>query len=169
MQITSKITSTKLSLLASLCVLALVGCGSDTATKATDNLNQPLSDASDNLIQNDGSSSDTDNDGRSNNAEGTGDADGDGVPNYLDLDSDGDSIPDSHEYNHPCSADFAAIQERMGQPTDSRDYPELSERIPLIVDEYWYADTSTIVRFTSMVTEDFCSVVEESDTSHWDN
>jgi len=59
MQTTPKTPSMKLSLLASLCVLALVGCGSDTATKATDNLNQPLSDASDSLIQNDGSSTRT--------------------------------------------------------------------------------------------------------------
>lgn len=29
--------------------------------------------------------------------EGTGDPDGDGIPNYLDLDSDGDGIPDATE------------------------------------------------------------------------
>ena len=37
---------------------------------------------------------DLDNDGISNDEEGYGDDDGDGIPNYLDLDSDNDGIPD---------------------------------------------------------------------------
>ena len=37
---------------------------------------------------------DLDNDGIPNTEEGTGDADGDGILNYLDLDSDNDGIPD---------------------------------------------------------------------------
>jgi len=37
---------------------------------------------------------DLDNDGISNADEGYGDTDGDGIPNYLDLDSDNDGIPD---------------------------------------------------------------------------
>jgi uncharacterized repeat protein (TIGR01451 family) len=37
---------------------------------------------------------DSDNDGITDAAEGDGDVDGDGVPNYLDLDSDNDGIPD---------------------------------------------------------------------------
>ncbi|MFT6336339.1 MAG: pimeloyl-ACP methyl ester carboxylesterase [Halioglobus sp.] len=37
---------------------------------------------------------DSDDDGISDDQEGTGDIDGDGIPNYLDLDSDGDGVPD---------------------------------------------------------------------------
>ena len=40
---------------------------------------------------------DSDNDGMINEVEGTGDADGDGTPNYLDTDSDGDGKLDSVE------------------------------------------------------------------------
>jgi hypothetical protein len=40
---------------------------------------------------------DSDADGVLDIDEGQGDADGDGVPNYLDLDSDGDGVPDSVE------------------------------------------------------------------------
>ena len=40
---------------------------------------------------------DSDGDGISDEVEGTGDADGDGSPNFLDLDSDGDGIPDEIE------------------------------------------------------------------------
>lgn len=40
---------------------------------------------------------DSDGDGIFDVIEGTDDADGDGIPNYLDLDSDGDGIPDAVE------------------------------------------------------------------------
>lgn len=40
---------------------------------------------------------DSDIDGIPDIVEGIGDADGDGIPNYLDLDSDGDGIPDGEE------------------------------------------------------------------------
>ena len=40
---------------------------------------------------------DADCDGIADTVETTNDADGDGIPNYLDLDSDGDGIPDSVE------------------------------------------------------------------------
>eukprot|EP01043_Picozoa_sp_COSAG02_P066618 COSAG02_NODE_10429_length_1942_cov_1.404775_1_plen_221_part_10 len=43
------------------------------------------------------SDEDDDADGISNAVEGTGDADQDGTPNYLDLDSDGDMVLDSQE------------------------------------------------------------------------
>ena len=43
------------------------------------------------------SKQDDDGDGILNGVEGTGDADGDGIPNYLDDDSDGDGIPDKTE------------------------------------------------------------------------
>eukprot|EP01043_Picozoa_sp_COSAG02_P106499 COSAG02_NODE_42501_length_384_cov_0.628070_2_plen_39_part_01 len=38
---------------------------------------------------------DSDGDGIDDAVEGTGDVDGDGTPNYLDVDSDGDGIPDA--------------------------------------------------------------------------
>ena len=97
------------------------------------------------------------------------DDDNDGVPNYLDLDSDGDSISDSHEYNHPCAEKFTEYLASIGAPDASREFPELSERVPLVVTEYWYADTSMLVRFTSMETEDFCTVVEEENAVIWNN
>lgn len=105
----------------------------------------------------------------SNDAEGYDDIDGDGVPNYLDLDSDGDMVSDAHEYNHPCSAEFISAREQYGTPTATRDYPEFSERIPLIVTEHWFEDIATIVRFTSMETEDFCTVAEEQNTTVWND
>ncbi|WP_412468438.1 Calx-beta domain-containing protein [Pedobacter sp. KLB.chiD] len=40
---------------------------------------------------------DSDGDGIKDSVEGTADPDGDGIPNYLDLDSDGDGIPDNIE------------------------------------------------------------------------
>ncbi|WP_029277763.1 tandem-95 repeat protein [Pedobacter borealis] len=40
---------------------------------------------------------DSDNDGILDSVEGVGDIDGDGIPNFLDLDSDGDGIPDQIE------------------------------------------------------------------------
>ncbi len=40
---------------------------------------------------------DSDGDGIKDSVEGTVDTDGDGIPNYLDLDSDGDGIPDNIE------------------------------------------------------------------------
>ena len=40
---------------------------------------------------------DSDNDGILDSVEGTADTDGDGIPNFLDLDSDGDGIPDNIE------------------------------------------------------------------------
>ena len=43
---------------------------------------------------------DSDGDGIYDNVEGTGDPDGDGIPNYLDLDSDGDGLPDDWENDH---------------------------------------------------------------------
>ncbi|OED37958.1 hypothetical protein AB833_22045 [Chromatiales bacterium (ex Bugula neritina AB1)] len=114
-------------------------------------------------------SADTDGDGVSNRDEGTDDPDGDGIPNYLDLDSDGDSISDLHEYNHPCQGEFENIVQTYGQPDEQREFPELSERVPLVVNEYWYGNLAKIVRFTSMETEDFCTVVEEENTTLWNN
>lgn len=157
-----------------LCLaLVLAGCGGSNETI------EPLNDlgmatdsgieANDATVQTEQSFVDTDGDGVSNEDEGTGDMDGDGVPNYLDLDSDGDSISDAHEYNHPCAEKFAAFKELNGSPTQQREFPELSERVPLVVTEYWYENTATTVRFTSMETEDFCTVVEEENTVVWNN
>ncbi len=121
------------------------------------------------IILSDAGSTDTDGDGASNEVEGTGDIDGDGVPNYLDLDSDGDSISDAHEYNHPCADNFSAQKDLLGTPDLQREFPEFSERVPLVVTEYWFESTATIVRFTSMETEDFCTVVTEESATAWQN
>ncbi len=159
--------------LAALCTVALAACSSDNDSVTDEFIglqNDPTSSTTSSigLIQADDSSPDTDGDGRSNDAEGTGDPDGDGIPNYLDLDSDGDNVLDSHEYNHPCEADFAAAREQHGIPTATRDYPELSERVPLIITEHWFEERAILVRFTSMQSEDFCSVKEEQNTTIWD-
>ena len=161
--------STVLSLVA-CSAFALSACGgSGDSTEVAEIIQSagPTAGPSIGLIQADDSSPDTDGDGVSNDAEGTGDPDGDGIPNYLDLDSDGDLVSDAHEFNHPCSADFAIAIEQYGTPTATRDYPEFSERVPLIVTEHWYADSATIVRFTSMETEDFCTVAEEQNATIW--
>ncbi len=120
-------------------------------------------------IQNDVTLSDTDGDGVSNAEEGSGDEDGDGIPNYLDLDSDGDFISDAHEYNHPCTDKFSQTRAQSGAPDLQREYPEFSERVPLVVTEFWYENTTTLVRFTSMETEDFCTVVTEYNAVAWEN
>lgn len=150
------------------CALVLTACGGNGSTEE-EQLTPQTQQTSAGLIQADDSSPDTDGDGVSNDAEGTGDPDGDGIPNYLDLDSDGDSISDAHEYNHPCAPEFAVANEKFGTPTATRDYPELSERVPLIVTEHWYSDSATIVRFTSMETEDFCTVAEEENAAVWND
>jgi len=161
-----------ISLMAGL-TLALTACGgsgtNDTTELETGSGPSGSGPSSIGLIQADDISLDTDGDGRSNDAEGIEDPDGDSIPNYLDLDSDGDGISDAHEYNHPCGADFAATTEKYGSPTATRDYRPTSERLPLIVDEFWYSDTATIVRFTSMETEDFCTVTEEQNATRWND
>lgn len=119
------------------------------------------------LLQADNTSLDTDGDGVSNDVEGTEDPDGDGIPNYLDLDSDGDMVSDAHEFNHPCSAEFEVALNQYGTLTASRDFPEFSERVPLIVTEYWFEESATLVRFTSQETEDFCAVSEEQNATIW--
>ncbi len=151
------------------CAIALTACGGNGEPNATAGL-QSDDVSTTGLIQADpvdGFAIDTDKDGASNDIEGTADIDGDGIPNYLDLDSDGDGISDAHEYNNPCAEKFAAAIAQYGPVTDTREFPELSERVPLVVAEYWFADSSTLVRFTSMETDDFCTVVEEKNTSVW--
>lgn len=162
----------KLTILSACLLLSLTACGG-----SGDNAQEPgtevptLAAAQENsgVVQSDTDTTDTDGDGVSDAEEGTGDTDNDGVPNYLDLDSDGDSISDSHEYNHPCEEKFSDYQSSVGKPDASREFPELSERVPLVVTEFWYAASATIVRFTSMETEDFCTVVEEENAVVWNN
>lgn len=56
---------------------------------------------------------DTDGDSIPDPIEGVGDADGDGMPNYMDLDSDNDGIPDQVEVgpdpNNPIDTDHDGI------------------------------------------------------------
>lgn len=140
--------------------LAITGCGGNGGG---DNLTSETAqnDISDQV--------DTDGDGVSDKVEGIEDLDNDGLPNYLDLDSDGDYVSDTHEYNHPCEADFAIQRSIYGEPDETRDYPQQGERIPLVINEFWYSDASLIVRFTSIETDDFCSVSEEHNASLWSN
>ena len=77
--------------------LFVAGC--DGTTEPTESLvdDEPiLSAARIPVILDDVTGADTDGDGVSNEQEGSGDPDQDGIPNYLDLDSDGDSISDAH-------------------------------------------------------------------------
>lgn len=151
--------------IASVCfVLVLTSCSSDDGMPTGTTGNDPDSM----LLQNDSDAPDTDNDGVSDALEGAGDIDGDGIPNYLDLDSDGDAISDAHEYNHPCAEHFDNVRALNGEPDLERDFPVMSERVPLVVTEYWYESMATIVRFTSMETEDFCTVFNEENTVVWD-
>lgn len=161
-----------LNLLTACIFLSLSACGS-----SGDNAQGPATEPPTLAAANDAPSNapsandlrDTDGDGMSDVKEGAEDTDNDGVPNYLDLDSDGDSISDSHEYNHPCAEKFADYRNTAGEPDDTREFPELSERVPLVVTEYWYAASAKLVRFTSMETEDFCTVVEEENAAIWNN
>ena len=139
--------------------LAITGCGGSGGEDL--NPESAQNDVSDQV--------DTDGDGVSDKVEGTDDPDNDGLPNYLDLDSDGDFVSDTHEYNHPCEADFAIQRGLYGEPDETRDYPQQGERIPLVINEFWYSDASLIVRFTSIETDDFCSVAEEHNASLWSN
>lgn len=162
----------KLNLISACLLLSLTACGSSGDNATDPEVSEPeLAAAQDapGIVQSDIDTTDTDGDGVSDQSEGTGDTDGDGVPNYLDLDSDGDSISDSHEYNHPCEEEFSQYRSSAGAPDEMREFPELSERVPLVVTEYWYADMAKIVRFTSMETEDFCTVVEEENAAIWAN
>jgi hypothetical protein len=158
-------------LLPACLILTLTACGGSGENTTGSAVEPNTAAAIDNsgVLQSDNTTADTDGDGVSDVEEGTNDDDNDGVPNYLDLDSDGDSISDSHEYNHPCAEKFAEYQTSAGEPDASREFPELSERVPLVVTEYWYAATSTLVRFTSMETEDFCTVVKEENAAIWNN
>jgi hypothetical protein len=148
-------------------VLALFACESDNMSAAPENMPDDAI-VQDDMMQ-DIMLADTDEDGVSNADEGTGDIDGDGVPNYLDWDSDGDFISDAHEYNHPCSDQFAEVTARSGKPDLQREFPELSEIVPLVITEYWYEPIATIVRFTSMENEDSCTVVFEENSAVWRN
>ena len=149
--------------------LALGACGGSGGStgEIIDAGDQQTSGPGTGQLQADDAAVDTDGDGVSNDVEGTGDPDGDGIPNYLDLDSDGDLVSDAHEFNHPCSAEFDVAIGQYGTLTASRDFPEFSERVPLIVTEYWFEDSATLVRFTSQETEDFCAVSEEQNATIW--
>ena len=147
--------------------LTLSACHSDNMSTATDSMSDDVSVQND--MMQDTTLADTDLDGVSNVDEGTGDIDGDGIPNYLDWDSDGDFISDTHEYNHPCTDQFAEVIAQSGQPDLQREFPEFGEIVPLVVTEFWYEPTATIVRFTSIETEVICTVAVEESTIVWSN
>ena len=111
-------------------LVALAGCDAtrlgrrgDGGTQAADGA--PISGCTD--------STDSDGDGIADQREGTGDADGDGVPNYLDDDSDGDGIPDSVEAGpsgNPCApadSDFDGIPDFADTDSDNDGVPDRDE------------------------------------------
>ncbi len=77
---------------------------------------------------------DSDGDGIGDLEEGTGDADGDGIPNYLDDDSDGDGILDKDEGNGDSDGD--AIPDYLDSSSD-----EDGDGIPDIYDGDANTDT----------------------------
>ena len=74
-------------------------------------------------------------------AEGTSDADGDGVPNHMDPDADGDGILDTEEHggNVPCSlpdADGDGIPNWLDTDSDNDGLPDADERGVYSTDPY---------------------------------
>ena len=76
-------------------LLALSGCGGHTSTPPAGDAGPDVDGSS--PITRCGGGDDPDSDFISSVDEGTGDADGDGIPNAMDTDSDGDGIDDSVE------------------------------------------------------------------------
>ncbi len=74
-----------------------------------------------------GGSGDADGDGIPDGVEGNGDADGDGVPNHEDLDSDGDGIPDSVEGQGDTDGD--GIPDFLDTDSDNDGVPDSEEGI----------------------------------------
>lgn len=79
----------------------------------------------DNVDQRDGfgTAPDSDGDGILDNTEGTGDTDGDGLPNFQDTDSDNDGIPDSVEAgpvpNQPVDTDGDGLPDYVDTDSDN--------------------------------------------------
>ena len=74
---------------------------------------------------------DSDGDGIPDSVEGYEDADGDGTPNYRDLDSDGDNIPDSVECpEQPCvDTDEDGIPNYLDTDSDGDGIPDIIEGV----------------------------------------
>ena len=68
---------------------------------------------------------DSDGDGIPDSVEGTGDIDGDGIPNFLDPDSDGDNIPDSVEGTDDFDGD--GIPNYQDTDSDADGIPDIDE------------------------------------------
>jgi len=64
--------------------------------------------------------------------------------------------------------DFDTQRGIHGTPTAEREFPQQNERVPLVINEYWYADQQMIVRFTSIETDDFCNVETIENATLWD-
>ena len=76
--------------------VALVGCGSDSATPSRNDAGPPRVDSG-GIVARCAPGDDPDMDSISTMDEGAGDADSDGTPNSADTDSDGDGISDADE------------------------------------------------------------------------
>jgi hypothetical protein len=68
---------------------------------------------------------DSDGDGLLDTFEGTGDADGDGTPDYLDPDSDGDGLPDAVEGSGDPDSD--TLPNYLDPDSDGDGYSDSSE------------------------------------------
>ncbi len=74
-----------------------------------------------------GGSGDSDGDGIPDSVEGNGDPDGDGIPNHQDLDSDGDGIPDAVEGQGDSDGD--GIPDFLDTDSDNDGVPDADEGI----------------------------------------
>ncbi len=75
---------------------------------------------------------DDDEDGLKNSVDGCIDTDGDGIPNYLDNDSDGDGYPDSEEVgddpDHPRNSDTDSKPDFLDKDSDNDGLKDEDER-----------------------------------------
>ena len=77
---------------------------------------------------------DSDNDGIDDSVEGSGDQDSDGVPNYLDLDSDNDGMPDSVE-GYPGDANGNTVPDYLDEESPAGTTDSDGDSIPDVIGE----------------------------------
>ncbi|MBQ9817991.1 MAG: hypothetical protein IJM59_11095, partial [Proteobacteria bacterium] len=115
-----------------------VDCDGDTVPDYmdTDSDNDGLTDAQEGMLRLASNgflaryNSDTDGDGISDKIEGlTDDSDGDGIPNFLEVDSDNDGLSDKDEYalesQEPCKS--AGIKPRLSADADKDGFKDAAE------------------------------------------